>query len=163
MSPYLDPDTQAFVDAGAKSGGPPLQELSAAEAREMFENLQKHTPSTDVMQQEIDVTVGSDNVKSFLYKPTSAKGDLPLIFYFHGGGWILGSPTIHDSLVRDLVRQTGCAIVFPYYTPAPEAKFPHQFEEAYGCVEYFVKNGSKYGLLTDKVAFAGDSVGGEYI
>jgi acetyl esterase/lipase len=128
----------------------------------VLEGLQKHPSSTDVTREELDAPVGpAGSVKTFLYKPAGARGDLPLIFYFHGGGWILGSPSTHDSLVRDLVRQTGCAILFPYYTPAPEAKFPYQFEEAYGCVEYFVKNGSQYGLKTDKVAFAGDSVGGK--
>lgn len=42
------------------------------------------------------------------------------------------SPTVHGSLVQDLVRQTGAAVVFPYYTPAPEAHYPKQFEQAYG-------------------------------
>lgn len=72
------------------------------------------------------------------------------------------SPNTHDSLVSDLVRQTGSAFAFPYYTPAPEAQFPQQFDEAYAAVEYFVKEGEKYGLKTDKIAFAGDSAGGSY-
>lgn len=70
------------------------------------------------------------------------------------------SPNTHDSLVSDLVRETGCAVAFPYYTPAPEPRYPQQFDEAYAAVEYFVKEGKKHGLKTDKIAFAGDSAGG---
>jgi acetyl esterase len=162
MAPYLDPSNQAFINAGARANGPPLQDLSYVEARQVLEELQKHSSPSDVLREEIEAPVGPTGiVKTYLYKPAGIPGDLPLIFFFHGGGWILGSPSTHDSLVRDLVRQTGCAILFPYYTPAPEAKYPHQFEEAYACVEYFVRNGSDYGLVTDNIAFAGDSVGGK--
>ncbi len=58
------------------------------------------------------------------------------------------------------MRQTGAAVVFPYYTPAPEAQYPTQFEQSYGVLEHIVKNGEKYRLKTDKLGIAGDSVGG---
>src|ERR1700761_7366187 len=99
MPPYLDSANQAFVDAGARAGGPPLQNLSYKDARQVLEGLQKHTTSGDVGQEEVDVPTSSGSTKCFLYKPASAKGDLPVIFYFHGGGWILGSPSTHYSLV----------------------------------------------------------------
>ncbi|OMP87388.1 putative alpha/beta hydrolase [Diplodia seriata] len=161
MAPYLDPVNQAFVDAGAKAGGPPLQTLRPDEARAVLEGLQQHEPSRDVLRENIDVPVRTSGpVKTVLFKPANASGPLPLAFYFHGGGWILGSPNTHDSLVSDLVRETGCAVAFPYYTPAPEAQFPQQFDEAYAAVEYYVQNGDKHGLRTDKIALAGDSAGG---
>jgi len=161
MAPYLDPQNQGFVDDLAKGGGPPLQDLPYVDARQVLEGFQQHEPAKDVTREEFDAPVGpTGSVKTFIFKPTGATGDLPVIFFFHGGGWILGSPNTHDELVRDIVRETGCAIVFPYYTPAPDAQFPHQFEEAYATVEYYVKEGRKYGLKTDKVAFMGDSVGG---
>lgn len=71
------------------------------------------------------------------------------------------SPTVHGTLMEDFVRQTGAAVVFPYYTPAPEAQYPTQFEQSYGVLEHFVKNGSKYNLKTDKFGLAGESVGGK--
>ena len=64
--------------------------------------------------------------------------------------------------MEDIARQTGAAVVFPYYTPAPEAQYPKQFEQSYGVLEHFVKNGSKYNLKVDPFGLAGDSVGGEY-
>jgi acetyl esterase len=162
--PYLDPQNQAFIDAGIKAGGPSLESLSYTAAREVLEGLQAHTPSSDVTREELSILVGATSslVKTYLYKPASTKEVkvLPTIFYFHGGGWILGSPHTHDSLVRDLVRQTGAAVVFPKYTPAPEGKFPKVFEEVYGVVESIVKRGAKHDLAISKIAFAGDSVGG---
>ncbi|OJD32907.1 esterase [Diplodia corticola] len=161
MAPYLDPVNQSFVHALAKAGAPPLQELQYDEARAVLEGLQQHEPSQDVLREKIDAPVGSSGtVKTVLFKPANASTPLPLAFYFHGGGWILGSPNTHDSLVSDLVREAGCAVAFPYYSPAPEAQFPQQFDEAYAAVEYYVKNGAKHGLKTDKIAFAGDSAGG---
>lgn len=63
--------------------------------------------------------------------------------------------------MEDFVRQTGAAVVFPYYTPAPEAQFPTQFEQAYGVLKHFVENGPKYNLETSKFGLAGESVGGK--
>ncbi|KAI9758663.1 MAG: hypothetical protein M4579_002911 [Chaenotheca gracillima] len=167
MAPYLDPTNQAVVNAGAKAGGPKLYELSFVEAREALEGAQKHTPATDIVTEEISVTVDvapgkKSTVKTIIYKP--AKGivgeSAGTVFFFHGGGWILGSPKTHDRLVRDLVRESGLPIVFPYYTPAPDAQYPIQFEENYGVLKHVVEHGAEHGLNTGKIAFVGDSVGG---
>ena len=65
--------------------------------------------------------------------------------------------------MEDFVRQTGAAVVFPYYTPAPEAQYPTQFDQAYGVLEHIVQNGSKFNLKVDRIGLAGDSVGGVYL
>jgi acetyl esterase/lipase len=70
------------------------------------------------------------------------------------------SPNTHDRLVRDLVRATGYAIVFPYYTPAPDTQYPVQYEQCYAVILYIAANGASLGLKTDKFAICGDSVGG---
>lgn len=62
--------------------------------------------------------------------------------------------------MEDLARLSKAAVVFPYYTPAPEKQYPVQFEESYGVLEYIVKNGNKHNLMADRLALAGDSVGG---
>lgn len=62
--------------------------------------------------------------------------------------------------MEDLARQSGAAMVFPYYTPAPEKQYPFQFEQTYAVLDYFACNGEKHGLQTDSIALAGDSVGG---
>ncbi|KAM5352771.1 hypothetical protein ACJ41O_005493 [Fusarium nematophilum] len=158
MAAYLDPDSRAFADAAAK--GQPLYEKSYQEARDILEGIQNYKPAADIQLQEVKIPVNGEDVTTVIFRPAKAQGTLPLIFYTHGGGWILGSPTVHGSLVEDFVRQTGAAVVFPYYTPAPEAQYPTQFEQSYGVLEHVIKNGDKYNLKVDKFGLAGDSVGG---
>jgi len=161
MAPYLDPINQGFADAGAKASGPKLYDLSYVDAREFLEKVQAHDPAPDVVTEEFDVPDGpTSKVKTVIYKRAGVTDALlPAVFYTHGGGWILGSPKTHDRLVRDLVRETGLAFVFIYYTPAPDAQFPVQFEEAYAVIEYIGKHGAEKGLKTDRFGIAGDSVG----
>ncbi|KAJ5775200.1 uncharacterized protein N7511_000211 [Penicillium nucicola] len=158
MAASLDIVNQTFANELSK--GPPLYEKTPVEARQILESVQQHTPAPDITQEELDVPYESYNVKTIIFRPKSANGHLSTIFYTHGGGWILGSPTVHGSLMEDLARQTGAAIVFPYYTPAPEKQYPTQFEESFAVLKYIVENGEKYHLKTETLALAGDSVGG---
>ena len=59
------------------------------------------------------------------------------------------SPNTHDRLLRDLVRETGYAFVFPYYTPAPDARYPTQLEESYAVLEWIAANGASKDLKTN--------------
>lgn len=63
--------------------------------------------------------------------------------------------------MEDIARQCQAAVIFPYYTPAPEKQFPFQFEQTYTALDHFVRNGSAHGLLVETFALAGDSVGGQ--
>ena len=163
MAFYLDPINQAFADKLTSSTSPRLNQLSYGEARQALEKLQEHEAAADVTREVIAATGGPSDttVNTVLFKPKDAAGIVPLAFYFHGGGWILASPSTHDSIVSDLVRQTGFAFAFPDYSHAPEAQFPRQFEECYAAVEHFVNNGARYGLRTEKIAFVGDSAGSQ--
>ncbi|KAM3519475.1 hypothetical protein MY4038_009775 [Beauveria bassiana] len=154
---YLDPANQAFVDS---LKGPPLYEKSYKDARQVLEDIQNFKAATDVTQETVSIDVEGASVETVIFRPANANGVLKMIFYTHGGGWILGSPTVHGTLMEDFVRQTGAAVVFPYYTPAPEAQFPEQFEQSYGVLEHFARHGAKYNLGTAKFGLAGESVGG---
>mgnify|MGYP005989079841 CR=1 FL=1 len=84
---YLDPANQAFVDS---LKGPPLYEKSYEEARQVLENIQSFKAAADVKQEHVDVEVGGGTVKTVIFRPSNASGTLKMIFYTHGGGWILG-------------------------------------------------------------------------
>ncbi|PHH83884.1 hypothetical protein CDD83_2860 [Cordyceps sp. RAO-2017] len=158
MAAYLDPQNRAFADAVSKQ--PPLYEKTYQQAREVLEKIQNYEPGSDILLEELQVPVNGQGVTTVIFRPKNTASTLPMIFYTHGGGWILGSPSVHGPLMEDFVRQTGAAVVFPYYTPAPEAQYPVQFEQTYGVLEHFIRNGSTHGLRTEKISFAGDSVGG---
>jgi acetyl esterase len=98
-----------------------------------------------------------------IYRPKGAKGPLPVVMYFHGGGWVLGSKHTHDRLLRDLVNGTHAAFVFVSYTPSPEAQFPVPIEQAYAATKYIAEHGKNFDLDTSRLAMAGDSVGGNMV
>src|SRR5262245_66549437 len=66
-----------------------------------------------------------------LVRPYDCWATLPVVMYFHGGGWGLGDTHTHDRLLRELANGAHAAVVFVNYTPAPEAHYPVPIEEAY--------------------------------
>ncbi len=161
--PVLEPATRAFIDAVNAQGGTPLYELPYADARQVLENAQKievNKLPADV--EEHVLPVGPDGEVSVrIYRPKGAEGLLPVVMYFHGGGWILGSKETHDRLLRDLVNGTEAAFVFVNYTPSPEAQFPVPLEECYAATKYIGEHGDQFGFDTGRLAVAGDSAGGD--
>lgn len=83
-----------------------------------------------------------------------------MILYMHGGGWVLGNAQTHDRLVRELAVGTGAAVVFVEYDRSPEARYPVALEQGYATAQWIVRNGSDNGLDPNRMAVAGDSVGG---
>jgi acetyl esterase len=163
--PILEPTTQAFVDALNAQGGKPLYELSYADARKVLEDAQaikvRKLPA-DVEEKTLPVGPGGE-VSVRIYRPKGAKGLLPVVMYFHGGGWILGSKNTHDRLLRDLVNGTNAAFVFVNYTPSPEAQLPVPIEQDYAATKYIAEHGKEFGLDGSRLALAGDSVGGNMV
>jgi acetyl esterase len=158
----LEPTTQAFIDALAAQGGKPLYELSYADARKVLEDAQainvKKLPAD--IEEEVFPVGPTGEVSVRIYRPAGAKGLLPVVMYFHGGGWVLGSKHTHDRLVRDLVNGTNAAFVFVNYTPSPEAQFPVPIEQCYAATKYVAEHGKELGLDSARLAIAGESVGG---
>jgi len=162
--PILEPITEAFVDSTRKAWQA-LYTLSYAEAREVLEGAQAQ--EVEKLPADIEdkiLPVGpTGEVSVRIYRPKGAKGNLPVVMYFHGGGWVLGSKNTHDRLLRDLVNGTGAAFVFVNYTPSPEAQFPVPIEQDYAATKYIAEHGKEFGLDADRLAVAGDSVGGNMV
>jgi len=159
----LEPKTQAFVDALAAQGGKPIYELSYADARKVLEDAQVSARVTKLPSEVEDKVfpVGPNGQTSVtIYRPKGSQGSLPVVMYYHGGGWVLGSKNTHDRLLRDLVNGTNAAFVFVNYTPSPEAQFPVPIEQAFEATKYVAEHGDELGFDTTRLAVAGDSVGG---
>jgi acetyl esterase len=159
----LEPKAQAFVDAVAAQGGKPLYELSYADARKVLEDAQASAKVTKLPADVEDKVfpVGPTGQTSVtIYRPKGSKGASPVVMYYHGGGWVLGSKNTHDRLLRDLVNATNAAFVFVNYTPSPEAQFPVPIEQAFAATNYVAEHGDELGFDTTRLAIAGDSVGG---
>jgi len=161
-SPVLEPTTRAFIDAVNRQGGKPLYEMPYADARKVLEDAQaiKVTKRPADVEEKVLPVGPTGEVSIRIYRPQGSKELLPVVMYFHGGGWILGSKNTHDRLLRDLVNGTNAAFVFVNYTPSPEAQFPVPNEQAYAATEYIAEYGNEFGLDGSRLAIAGDSAGG---
>ena len=92
--------------------------------------------------------------------PVNAALVLPVVVYMHGGGWILGNAGTHDRLVRELAVGARAAVAFVEYTPSPEARYPVAIEQGYATAQWLTREGSGRGMDADRMAVAGESVGG---
>jgi acetyl esterase/lipase len=151
--------SQAFVDA--TSAPPFLYELTPAEARKVLDDLQA-APIEKLRVDERWVTVPAEvgDVQVRIVRPPNATGTLPVILYMHGGGWVLGNAHTHDRLVRELVVGTGAAVAFVEYDRSPEAHYPVAIEQGYATARWIIREGAANQLDPDRMAVAGDSVGG---
>jgi len=159
----LEPTTRAFVEKLNKQGGTPLYELSPKDARKVLDDLQATTEVAKLPAdiEDLNLPVGPDGQVSIrIIRPKGNKETLPIVMYFHGGGWVLGNKDTHDRLVREIANGAKAAVVFVNYTPSPEAQYPVPIEEAYAATKYIAENGKDFNLDTSKLAIVGDSVGG---
>ena len=165
FTPYIEPHTQRWLDelAAATADGPPLYEMSPADARQVLRSVQASVP-VELFPAEIDDRTipggptGEVNIR--IVKPANGSGTLPIIFHSHGGGWILGDKSTHERLDRELATFARAIVVFVDYTPAPDAHYPVQNEQAYTALQWAVANAGQFGGDPTRVALVGDSVGG---
>jgi acetyl esterase len=95
-----------------------------------------------------------------IVRPKHLIGRLPVVIYFHGGGWVLGDKETHDRLIREIANGAKAAVVFIDYSLAPEVQYPVAIEEAYAATKWLAENGKSINLDPSRLAVAGDSVGG---
>ena len=160
--PQLSNDVAAFVAEVGKGDGPPLYTLAPADARKVLLAAQSGgVPRPEAEIVEVDIPVGpTGSVELRVIRPCGASGALPGIFYFHGGGWILGDKTTHDRLARTLAVRANATLIFVNYSPSPEVQFPVPVEQAYAAVQYVAARAGEFGVDSARLAVAGDSVGG---
>ncbi len=94
-----------------------------------------------------------------VYRPTDDSA-LPLVVYFHGGGWVIGSLETHDNSCRALANAVGCVVVSVDYRLAPDHKFPAAVEDAFAATQWIAAHAGDVGGDSARVAVAGDSAGG---
>ncbi len=156
----LEPEAQVFAGAAARS--PWLFTLGPHQGRLALDQVQSgkiRKPAVDM--QDLTITDGpSAQVALRILRPQKAQAPLPVIVYIHGAGWVFGSPQTHDRLVRELAVGAGAAVVFPVYRLCPEVRYPTALEECYTAARWVGRFGREHGLDAERLAVAGDCVGG---
>jgi acetyl esterase len=157
----LDPQAKAVLDQMEKAGGPPINELSVAEARDASAALaaMQGSPEPVAGVQDRRLQGPGGDIPIRIYTP-AGEGPLPVLLYFHGGGWVLGDIESSDPLCRTLANATGCIVVSVDYRLAPEHPFPAAADDAYYATQWVAANAGGFGGDPSRIAVSGDSAGG---
>ena len=151
----LHPQALALLDLMAAIGDPPMEEMSAAEAR--ASRKARQLPSTAPIHEVRDID--ADGIPTRLYRPND-RTDLGLLVYFHGGGWVIGDLDSHDAVCRALANGSGHAVLSVDYRLAPEHPFPAPLEDAVTATRWAHAHAAELGCRADRIAVGGDSAGG---
>ena len=158
----LDPTAKAVMDMMEDNGVSfkGISSMTAVELRNMMQTGE--LPVEDVARTEDRVIPGADGTELpvRIYWPSSSNEPLPVVVFFHGGGWVIGGIDSHDGQVREMVNRTGMVYVSVDYRLAPEARFPAAAEDCYAATQWVAANAAVIGADADRLGVAGDSAGG---
>ena len=159
--PNLDPHVREFLVKIDKDSSP-FWELPQPKPQEILTALQKQTPVdvSGVTTTERTITQDGTSVKIYIMKPEHVSGKPGILFFVHGGVWIVGNFENHKRLLRDLVIGSGQVGVFVEYTALPAAKYPTQLNECYAALTWTAAHAGEFGADGSRIAIAGNSVGG---
>jgi acetyl esterase len=159
--PRIDPQIRSFL-AVLNKDSTPFWELPQPKPQEILTGLQNKTPldMSGVTTSEQTITQDGKTVKIHIMKPQHPADRPGVLFFIHGGVWIVGNFENHQRLLRDLVVGTGQVGVFVDYTLLPAAKFPTQIEESFAALKWAAAHANEFGADGSRIAVAGNSVGG---
>jgi acetyl esterase len=161
----LHPQTRALLDLIEQRGVPPTHTLSPADARTLYRERRSFTQPAppevaSVRNLQADGPHGAIPLR--LYRPLGAAATetLPVLVYFHGGGWVIGDLDTHDTLCRELANGAGCAVVAVDYRLAPEHRFPTAVDDCLAATRWVRTHAGELHLDATRLAVGGDSAGG---
>jgi acetyl esterase len=160
----LHAQARSLLDRIAEAGYPPLHTHPPEVARAIYAKTSALLDAPDVpIAATEDRTIagpgGPLRVRIMSPVGTSSQS-LPAIVFFHGGGFVIGSPDSHDVTCRMLANAAGCRLVSVDYRLAPEHKFPAAVDDCLAATEWVAANAPQLGIDASRIAVAGDSAGG---
>lgn len=158
----VTPAMRSVLERMHRAGHPALHTLAPQQARAAYEAGAGvlEVPVATLPRVEDFSILAQDGtaLAARLYAP--APEVLPVLLYFHGGGFTIGSVASHDVLCRELCRLSGCAVVSLDYRLAPEHRFPTAVHDAWDATRWLARHGASKGLDARRLALGGDSAGG---
>src|SRR5262249_55661604 len=150
-----------LLDQMQSMGSPPLHTMPVPEARQMMESMNALLGAGEPVQHVEDRAIPgpAGSIPARLYRPEGS-GPLPLLVYFHGGGWVLGGLGCHDTRCRGLATGADCAGLAIASRLAPEHRSPAAVDDCYAATAWAVANAATLGCDPKRVAVGGDSAGG---
>jgi acetyl esterase len=159
----LDPLLKNFLAQLYAQPGPKMWEFTPAEARQAFALMMQFVAPKDVVVDRVDdLRAAGPNgdipLRSYT-PPGTGDARLPVLVFFHGGGFVIGNLDTHDGLCRVLCRESGARVIAVDYRLAPEHKFPAAVDDAYAALCWIAANADRLGVDSKRIAIGGDSAG----
>lgn len=157
----LDPQVAQLLKSFESMDIPPVHEMPVEQARELTGALAGMMGDPEPVPFVEDRTVpGPDGPIPVRLYSLGAGPSLPVLVYFHGGGWVTGDLALVDSLCRALVNRAACAVLSVDYRLAPEHPWPAGLEDCFAAVRWVAEHAGELGLNSARLAVGGDSAGG---
>lgn len=155
----LDPQIAQLLAQAAAADPRGIDELTVEQARIRSGSVAVAAVPFQEVAEVRDVSVSpAPMIPARLYRPAS--GTLPLIVYFHGGGWVVGSVALSDNFCRALANASGCAVLSVEYRLAPEHRYPAAGDDAYAATRWAAEHADELGVDPTRLAVGGSSAGG---
>jgi acetyl esterase len=163
----MRPDTRSYLDAVAAQGRPPMNDQTVALIRQLPPEV------IDSMLQTFELPVGElgeirdvampgpgGEIALKLFDVRRDRGASPVVVFYHGGGFTIGSISTHAPLAAEISRQLDLPVVSVEYRLAPEHKWPAAPDDAEAAARWIAESGALFGREFTGLVLCGDSAGG---
>ncbi|TQC46926.1 alpha/beta hydrolase [Rhodococcus sp. WS4] len=153
----------ATILQGLNENFPRVETMTGAEARAATKAGRKVAVDPEsvgsVQDREIPGAAGPIAVRIYMPATESAE-PLPVVVFFHGGGFVICDLDSHDGFCRAMCNGIGAVVVSVDYRLAPEARWPAAADDAYAAICWAARHSGEHGADRDRLLVAGDSSGG---
>ena len=161
----LDLQLAHMVAQARAANMPDLCDLPPVAARGLYREIlaAADVPPADVQVRELRMPRPAPHEGTIglrVYRPQAAASALPLVVYYHGGGFVLGDLDGYDRVCRRLCEDTQAVVVSVDYRLAPEHPFPAAVDDAWAALCWLAEHAVELGAASGRLAVAGDSAGG---
>jgi len=158
----LDHDAEILIKMIHEANRPTFESVGAVAARDLYMAGRKAlSPDPMPIAETRDVAIPGPGgpIAARVYR-SAKNGTLPVLVFFHGGGWVVGNIDSHEAMCRHLANRAECAVLSVDYRMGPEHKFPAAVEDCFAATAWTADNGASLGVDPRRLAVGGDSAGG---
>jgi acetyl esterase len=161
----LDKEAEAYLALVKAANRPDYATMTPEAARKLYKDSRGAvTPEPPEMSEVDNIAAPGPHgpIPLRYYRPAGVdkKEVLPVLVYYHGGGWVLGDLDTHDVVCRILSTEARCAVIAVDYRMGPECKFPMAVDDAYAAAKWVADEAKPLRVDADRLAVGGDSAGG---
>jgi acetyl esterase len=161
--PFVRPDVAMLLAMMTASGAPPMNELSAADAREAYRMMRfvaDAEPTELAIVRDLTCPGPAGEIGLRYYDARATRDPGPAIMFFHGGGFVIGDLDTHHPYCTELAAKLDLPVIAVDYRLAPEHPFPAATDDCEAAARWLAQNGTTLGLDITGLVFTGDSAGG---